>query len=212
MRTIFLIAIVAILASCSTDKKEYPFNGENLDGWTIFVEDDSVKPEDFFYVKDGMMECIGVPMGYIRTNKEFENYKLHVEWCYPEEPTNSGLFLHVNGEDKIWIGHYQGQLKHENAGDFIVHGVGMSATLNDTIYTSTEEIKPLIPKYNPTNEKTAGEWNSYDVICKGSTIELYVNGLLQNVATNCSVTKGGIGFQAEGSKIQFRNLWLEPLE
>ena len=212
MKNLVFILAVVLFVSCQTNKKEYPFNGKNLDGWKIFVEDDSVKPEDFFYVNDGMIECIGVPMGYLRTEKEFENYKLHVEWRYPEEPTNSGLFLHVTGPDLIWVSHYQGQLKHENAGDFIVHGVGNSATLNDTVYTSTLDVKPLIPKINPTNENPAGEWNSYDVICKGSTIELYINGLLQNVATNCSTTKGGIGFQAEGSKIQFRNIWLEPID
>ena len=99
-----------------------------------------------------------------------------------------------------------------DAGDFIVHGVGVSATLNDTVYVSTAEAKPLIPKMHPTNEKPAGEWNSYDITCIGSTIELRVNGLLQNTATNCSLTRGNNGLQAEGSKIQFRNLWIEPIK
>jgi len=212
MKSLLISVLVLLVAVSCTDNKEHLFNGENLDGWTIFAEDDSVKPEDYFYVKDGMIETVGVPNGYARTNKEYENYKLHVEWCYPEEATNSGIMLHINEPDMIWISHYQGQLKHENAGDFIVHGVGNSATIRDTVYTSTADNKPLIPKMHSTNEKPAGEWNTYEIICKGSTIELYVNGLLQSVATDCSVTKGGIGLQAEGSKIQFRNLWVEPLD
>lgn len=202
--------MTTILASC-TDHKEYLFNGKNLDGWVIFCSDESVDPDTYFYVKDGMIETIGVPIGYARTEKEFENYKLHVEWRYPEEPVNSGIMLHVTGPDMIWISHYQAQLKYLNAGDFIVHGVGNSATLRDTVYTSTETEKPLIPKMNPTNENPAGEWNSYDIVCKGSTIEVYVNGLLQNVATNCTHAKGAIGLQAEGSKIQFRNFFVEAL-
>jgi hypothetical protein len=136
---------------------------------------------------------------------------LHVEWCYPEKPTNSGILLHTNGPDKIWVTHYQAQLKHENAGDFIVHGVGVSATIKDSIYVSTETVKPVVPKLYPSNEKPAGEWNSFDITCKGNTIEIKVNGLLQNIATNCSLTKGAIGLQAEGSKIQFRNLWIEQI-
>lgn len=209
---ILLIYVVAILmiTSC-TNKKEMLFNGENLDGWTIFVNDSIISPNDFFYVKDGVIETVGVPVGYLRTVKEFSDYKLHVEWRYPEEPTNSGIFVHANGPDLIWPGHYQGQLKYENAGDFIVHGVGMGATLKDTVFTSTVDKKPLISKLHPSNEKPAGEWNSFDITCNGNTIEFRINGLLQNVATNCSVTKGGIGLQAEGSKIQFRNLWIEPL-
>jgi hypothetical protein len=212
MKTIlFSLFLVLIFASCA-NKREMLFNGQNLDGWTIFVKDSSVSPEKFFYVNDGMIETVGVPVGYLRTVKEYSDYKLHIEWRYPEKPTNSGVFIHANGADLIWLGHYQAQLKYQNAGDLIVHGIGMSATLRDTVYTSSAEKKPLIPKTNPTNEKPVGEWNSYDIICKGSTIEVSVNGLLQNTATNCSVTKGSIGLQAEGSKIQFRNLWIEPIK
>ena len=91
-------------------------------------------------------------------------------------------------------------------------GVGVSATIGDTVYVSSDTLKPLISKLNPTNENPAGEWNSYDITCTGSTIELRVNSLLQNTATKCSLTSGGIGLQAEGSKIQYRNLWIEPLK
>jgi hypothetical protein len=211
MKAFLYLAVVLLIAVSCTDNKEYLFNGEDLDNWVIYPGDNSIQPEDFFYVKDGMIETPGVPVGYARTKKAYSNYKLHVEWRYPEEPVNSGIMLHVNPPDMIWISHYQGQLKHLNAGDFIVHGVNQSATLRDTVYTSTETDKPLIPKMQPTNETPAGEWNSYDIVCDGATIELYVNGLLQNVATNCSTTKGGIGLQAEGSKIQFRNIYIEPL-
>jgi hypothetical protein len=209
--TVCLFAGLMIVASC-TPTREQLFNGENLDGWTIFVGDPEIDPEDFFYVNDGMIETVGVPDGYLRTVKEYSDYHLHLEWRYPEEPINSGVFLHTSGPDLIWPAHFQAQLKFQNAGDFIVHGVGEHATLNDTVYTSSMDNKPLIPKMNPTNEKPAGEWNSYDIICRGNTIELKVNRLLQNVATDCSLSKGAIGLQAEGSRIQFRNLWVEPLE
>ena len=212
MRTILISVFVFMLVASCTQQKESLFNGKNLDGWTIFVDETIISPDDFFYVNDGMIECAGVPMGYLRTIKEYSDYHLHIEWRYPENPTNSGVFLHTSGPDLIWPAHYQGQLKHENAGDFIVHGVGVSATIGDTVYVSSDTLKPLIPKLNPTNENPAGEWNSYDITCTGSTIELRVNSLLQNTATKCSLTSGGIGLQAEGSKIQYRNLWIEPLK
>ncbi len=211
MRPIFITLFLFFAIASCTQKKESLFNGETLDGWTVYVEDPSVNPEEFFYVNDGMIETVGVPVGYLRTVKEYSDYHLHLEWRYPEDPTNSGVFLHTTGPDLIWVAHYQAQLKFQNAGDFIVHGVGVSATLNDTVYVSTGEVKPLIPKMNSTNEKPAGEWNSYDITCMGETIEIKVNGLLQNRAFNCSLTSGSIGLQAEGSKIQFRNLWIEPI-
>ena len=212
MRTILISVFVFMIVASCTQKKESLFNGKNLDGWTIFVDESIISPEDFFYVNDGMIECVGVPMGYLRTVKEYSDYHLHIEWRYPEEPTNSGVFLHTSGPDLIWPAHYQGQLKFENAGDFIVHGVGETATIDGKVYESSDTLKPVIPKLNPSNEKPAGEWNSYDITCLGNTVELRVNGLLQNTATNCSLTKGGIGLQAEGSKIQYQNLWIKYLK
>ena len=206
MRTILISVLVLLVATSCSEKKESLFNGENLDGWTIFVDESIISPDDFFYVS------VGVPMGYLRTVKEYSDYHLHIEWRYPEEPTNSGVFLHTSGPDLIWPAHYQGQLKFENAGDFIVHGVGETATIGGEVYVSSDTLKPVIPKLHPTNENPAGEWNSYDITCLGNTVELRVNGLLQNTATDCSLTKGGIGLQAEGSKIQYRNLWIKHLK
>lgn len=211
MKTILISIFVLLAFTGFAQKRQSLFNGKNLKGWTIYVDDSTVNPEKFFYANNGMIETVGVPVGYLRTKKQYSNYRLHVEWCYPENPTNSGILLHVNGPDKIWVSHYQSQLKHENAGDFIVHGVGEKATICDSVYFSTEAVKPVIPKLHTSNEKPAGQWNSFDITCKGNTVEIKVNGLLQNVATNCSLTKGSIGLQAEGSKIQFRNLWIEKL-
>ncbi len=212
MKTVILILLMTFSLSSFSQKKQVLFNGKNLNGWSIFVSDPKISPESFFYVKNGVIETPGVPTGYLRTKAEYENYRLHVEWRYPETPTNSGVFLHTIGPDKIWPAHYQCQLKHLFAGDFIVHGVGVSAEIRDTAYISTPEVKPIAPKAQPSSEKKAGEWNSFDIVCKGNTIEVKVNGVLQNTATNCSLTKGGIGFQAEGSKIQFRNIWIQNLE
>jgi len=212
MKTILLVLLAALTLPGFSQKKQKLFNGKNLHGWTIFVSDSTIKPASCFYVKDGVIETPGVPAGYLRTKKEYTNYRLHVEWRYPEKPTNSGVFIHTVGPDKIWPRHYQCQLKHLFAGDFIVQDVGLSATVRDTVYVSTEKVKPIAPKMKPSSENKAGEWNSFDIVCNGNTVEVNVNGVLQNYATNCSDTKGGIGLQAEGSKIQFRNIWIEKIK
>jgi hypothetical protein len=212
MKTLILVVLVSLSLIGFSQKKEKLFNGKNLDGWSIYVADQKISPEKFFYVTDGVIETPGVPMGYLRTKKEYENYRLHVEWRYPEKPTNSGVFIHTVGPDKIWPRHYQCQLKHLSAGDFIIQDEGLSATVRDTVYVSTAKVKPIAPKLKPSSENKPGEWNSYDIVCKGNTVEVKVNGVLQNYATNCSETKGGIGLQAEGSKIQFRNIRIEKIK
>jgi hypothetical protein len=211
MKLLILIVLVTFSFYSYSQKKEVLFNGKNLNGWSVYISDPAIKPSAFFYVKDGVIETPGIPTGYLRSKKEFENYRLHIEWRYPEIPTNSGIFIHTSGPDKIWPKHYQCQLKHLFAGDFIVQDEGLSATVRDTVYLSTAKVKPIAPKMKPSSENKAGEWNSYDIVCKGNTIEVKVNGVLQNYATKCSLTKGGIGLQAEGSKIQFRNIWIEKI-
>ena len=46
----------------------------------------------------------------------------------------------------------------------------------------------------------------------GGTIELWVNWLLQNVATGVEVNKGRIALQSEGAYIEFRDIVLRPIE
>ena len=212
MKTILISAFLFLAVTSFAQKKQSLFNGKDLKGWTVFVGDATISPDKFFYVKDGVIETVGVPVGYLRTKKEYSNYRLHVEWRYPEKPVNSGIMLHTSGPDKIWVTHYQANLKHLSVGDFVVHVVGEKATISGKEYVSTEKDKPAVPKLNPSNEKPDGEWNSYDIVCTGNTIEIKVNGLLQNSATNCSLTKGAIALQAEGCKIQFRNLWVEKIK
>lgn len=212
MKNILVAALLLFAISGFAQKKQSLFNGKDLNGWTIWVNDSSVSPEKFFYVKDGVIETPGVPMGYLRTKNEYSNYRLHAEWCYVETPTNSGIFFHTNGPDQQWPLHYQCQLKHGFAGDFIVNAAGEQATVGDSIYIGTDKVKPIAAKNHPSNEKKAGEWNSLDITCKGNSVEIKVNGLLQSTAEKCSMTKGSIGLQAEGSKIQFRNIWIEEIK
>lgn len=59
-----------------------------------------------------------------------------------------------------------------------------------------------------SSEKPTGEWNSMVVTCKANTIEVMVNGVLQNKATGISETKGHICLQSEGKNIEFRNVYI----
>ena len=49
----------------------------------------------------------------------YSDYKLHVEWRWPVEATNSGVFIHGQKPDTIWLKCIECQLKAGNAGDFV---------------------------------------------------------------------------------------------
>ncbi|MBR4044829.1 MAG: DUF1080 domain-containing protein, partial [Bacteroidaceae bacterium] len=118
------LVMMAMLSSCGgSDSKQMLFNGENLEGWTCVLDEKSDVPTSEVYgVKEGNIHIAGNPFGYMRTDKKYSNYKLHVEWRWVGEGTNSGLFLHVQDGDKLWPNAIECQLCNGKAGDFVMLG------------------------------------------------------------------------------------------
>lgn len=185
------------------------FNGEDLAGWKVHLRD-SDKESDCFKAEDGALVCAGKPIGYIRTAKDYKNYKLHVEWRWvvPEEGKkgrrNSGVLLHMSKPDRVWPKSIECQLMSGNAGDFFVIG--------GTDMKEHTGKGRRVPKDGKSSEKPLGEWNEYEIVCAGNTITPYVNGVEKNEATGTSVESGKICLQSEGAPIEFRNIYLEPLD
>ena len=67
-------------------------------------------------------------------------------------------------------------------------------------------------KREPSNEKPIGEWNSYDIVCDNGGITIKVNGVVQNEGIKSKPASGQIALQSEGAAIEFRNIYLEPLD
>jgi hypothetical protein len=202
---------VVILSGCS--QQILLFNGQDLDGWDAYLKDEKVDPADVWSINNGVIHCNGRPNGYLRTKADYSNYKLHVEWRWVGEPTNSGVLLHTTGENKLWPQSIEAQLMHQNAGDFVTIQTGSAITVNGKRHTpSSERFYKIIAKQHDSSENPPGEWNSYDIVCKEDTIQLTVNGVLQNTATESTLTSGAICLQSEGSPIEFRNITITPLK
>jgi hypothetical protein len=211
---VIVIAIVVYIA-VSTEKRTAPgaepalsdtlflFTSTAKDAYTIVLKDSLANPDSTFFMKDGMLYSPGTPFGYIRTNTMYSDYHLLVEWRWPAEPSNSGVFLHIN-EDAVWPVCLECQLKSGRAGDFVAFpGVTFKQHLNPD--------KLAVPAMNSSSEKPAGEWNLYDIRVQNDSVSIYVNGVLQNIASGMNLTKGYIALQSEGGPVLFRNVRLIPL-
>jgi hypothetical protein len=182
------------------------FNKKDLKGWHVYLTDADADPESVWRVLDGAICCSGIPAGFLRTKQEYSDFKLTLEWRWLEKPGNSGVLLRMGGEEKIWPLCMEAQLMNARAGDLI----GMGCDFNENKAQKGGPIS-YTPRMNESNEKEPGGWNTYEIICKGDTIEATVNGQLQNKATGVSLRKGYIGLQSEGVPIMFRNIKLTPL-
>ena len=213
LNSALLLGLSLLVLSCSTDNKIELFNGQDLDNWNIIVDSDDGEPKDLFYVEDGLMNTLGDPFGYLRTKESYSNFELHLEWRWTEEPSNSGVLLNVQGKDMIFPHCVEAQLMHGKAGDFVLMGKGAAITVQDSTYLVTSEEKRYlaIPKFEESSEKPAGDWNTYEITSKDGTLELVVNGILQNKGTGMSLTEGNIALQSEGGPMQFRNIYLQAL-
>ncbi|MEJ2701087.1 MAG: DUF1080 domain-containing protein [Sedimentisphaerales bacterium] len=191
-------------------KKAMLWNGKDFAGWKLYIPDDTVNTADVWSVKDGVIYCKGKPNGYMRTKHRFSNYRLHVEWRWPEVPANSGVLLHASGPDKVWPKCIECQLKSGSAGDMVLMN-GTGVTVNGHVMQDPRKQFVVIPKMEKSTEYAPGQWNTYEIYCLKDTIRCYVNGTLQNEAEKATVTSGWICLQSEGGPIEFRNIFIEPL-
>jgi hypothetical protein len=186
------------------------FASGDLADWDYFLKDPDVKKTDVWSFDDGVLYCKGEPMGYLATKEEFKNFKLSLQWRWPEEPSNSGVLMRISGEPMPLPHCVEAQLKSGSAGDlwgfqgFWLDG-GEGRT-NKRENSPTWGISKLME-----NEVDPGEWNTYDILVKDGLVVLAVNGKIVNWTVDAKATPGAVGLQSEGGPIEFRNFHLTPL-
>lgn len=167
-------------------------------------------------VKDDELVCSGLPIGVVRSEKQYENFILHVEWKHMEPGGNSGVFVwsdaNPDKESRLPGGVEVQMLELDwvnlNKRDGVtppiayVHGelfgVGGVETVPDNPRGSRS-------KSVENRAKGKGEWNTYEVVCVDGVIKLSVNGKFVNGISQSTQKKGYICLESEGAQIHFRN-------
>ena len=220
MKTLLAVSVLGCLLNAGADEmsvKAVPvrpaektalFNGKDFSGWTkVITAEPGSCPDKTWTVADGVIRCTGKPFGYLMTQQSYADFKLHVEyrWYESAEQMNSGVFVLKTGPDTFFLPKaIEAQLKKDNAGDFVLLS---QATLNGLENPKNKRVE----KKGATSEKPQGEWNSVDVVVKGNTVTVTVNGVLQNEGKDAYTDAGQICLQSEGGPIEFRNVTVEPL-
>ena len=240
LSSVRIVALATVLsasvwASAKAVKPTQPvnlFNGTDLAGWVPFAAD-GPPPAGSWTVAEGVIRCTGKPSGYIRTEERYRDYRLTVQWRWvgpapvdkegKPRTRNSGVILHVQAPDAVWPTGLEAQLMEKNAGDiWVIGGVETEehrALVSQAVAAAGSDEQALkrargnrrTPKAQGSSERSTGQWNTYDIVCAGDTVTLWVNGVEQNVATGVSVREGHICLQSEGAGIEFRNVTLHPL-
>lgn len=187
------------------------FNGKDLSGFV-----DVNTSNDTWCVEDGLLKCTGEPIGVMRTEKQYENFILDIEWMHLEPGGNSGVFVWADGtpyQDRPFPTGMEVQMldpeiaKLRNVTEDYAHGqlfpvMGLEGTTPDNPF----EISPS--RSNPLERRVngRGQWNRYILICVDGTIKLSVNGKFVNGIRSPKRKKGYICPESEGYEVHFRKI------
>ena len=137
---------------------------------------------------------------WLRYNREFTNFLLHVEWRFEKREGltgyNSGVFVRNDREGRVWL---QAQVSPQT---FFFGQTLRQGKVTETTKTAPPTVNPLHP---------IGDWNTYEIRCDGPKASLWANGSLAAEFALPEVPKGYLGLEAEGYRIEFRNLKLKVL-
>lgn len=222
------------------------FNGRNLDGWYSYFNSTGKNndPKKVFKVEKGVIHVLDIPVtggneesGYIATEKEFSNSRIHVEYKWgtkrfyerPETPRDAGLLYWIVGPDKVWPRMVECQIQEGDTGDiWLVDDVSTTTTVTGKQNPQYKEGGEPYTQRNGriiksgTFEKPG--WNTVEVIMQGDSFTHIVNGHVNNRGWHTRqpdpqhpggvipLTGGRIALQAEGAEIFYRNIRVKELQ
>jgi len=216
MRLALFLFVLPVVVEADDKAAPVPlFDGQTLSGWKATVKADKdgkvADPKDTWSVKDGAIVCTGKPNGYLATEKEYADYVLKLKWRYPADAKagNSGVLIHVQKDDKVWPVSIEAQLRSGRAGDiWLQTAEEVKLTIDPARFDANDKTKRhyfRVPK-DEAVEKAFGEWNEYEITCKGGDVSLAVNGKVVNAGTNGNLRAGRIALQSEGTEIHFKDI------
>ena len=205
-----LTFIVFLQPAFSQDDWRPLFNGQDLSGWVPV----QVAPNTFT-VRDGIIISTGVPTGVMRTDRQYENFELELEWKHVVPQGNAGLFVWsypITAVGQPFTRSIEVQiLDGRNSDTYTSHG--------DIFSIHGARMKPDRPHPRGSERclpsefrcKPAGEWNHYRIVCKDGDIKLAVNGKVVSGGSQCTPRKGYICLESEGTECHFRNIRIKEL-
>ncbi len=165
------------------------FDGRNLNAWH------SQKPNNQWVVENGILRS-PKPGTNLITNQKFDDFKLHIEFRYPEEG-NTGIYLR---------GRYEVQIEDSK-------GKEPSSVYLGGVYGF------LTPNENVA--KSPGEWQTYDITLIGRRVTIEANGkivicdqIIPGITGGAIDSKEGepgpIMLQGDHQPADYRNIIITP--
>ncbi len=140
---------------------------------------------------------------WLRYDKELGDAIFHVEFRFTpvegKKGYNSGVMLRNSADGAIF---HQAQAGEQGTGYLFgsIMTEGKPARYNLRSQMKESRVKP------------AGEWNVFEITAKGPALTAWVNGAVVSEQPESGTAKGYAGLEAEGYRIEFRNIKIKELK
>jgi hypothetical protein len=212
LAALLAVALPAAAAPPDADGFVPLFNGKDLAGWRNV----NCAPGTFF-VKGNEIVTTGEPTGFLRTDRQYENFVLEFEWMHTRETgmANSGLFVwgdpipavgtpYTRGIEVQVLINYETDWATSDGDIFSIWGA--HCTPDRPHPKGYERCLP-----SEKRVKGAGRWNHYKVTANDGVIKLAVNGKEVSGVSKCTPRKGYLALESEGAECHFRNIRIKEL-
>ena len=160
------------------------FNGKDLTGWTKVHGVEAEVNEGHLRILKGM--------GWLRSDKEFSDFVLELEWRALDEKYDSGIFFRAGLEGKPWPDKsYQVNLRYDMLGGLV------------------KGFTPVVPAETP--KLPLNQWVKFRLEVRGNKVSLDVDGERAWETDKVQPGKGYLGIQIEERRFDFRNLRVAEL-
>ena len=198
----FYFTLMLLLSMSSCDQRESLFNGDNLDGWTIYGTEK-------WYADNGELVCESGPdaaYGYLGTNKHYKDFILTLEFKQ-EANGNSGVFIRSTVEGTTVSG-WQVEVAQKRESE--------EADATGGIYESYGRGWLIKPEMEKDKNLKVGDWNKMKIKVEGATVTTWLNGVEMVNFTDDKIGagEGGIALQIHsggGIKVRWRDLYIEEI-
>jgi hypothetical protein len=217
-----LVLISSPLLAEDRDKAAFipMLDGRTLAGWSNV----NCAPSTFF-VKDGEVITTGKPTGYLRTEKQYENFVAEFDWMHvppaPGAVGNSGFFVWADPIPAVGTGYTRGievqvlvNLTYKNKkGEITATSQGDLFSIWEATCVPDRPHPDGWARCLPAEDHCKGEkeWNHYRVEANDGVIKLAVNGHVVSGVSECKPRKGYLALESEGSECHFKNLKIKEL-
>ncbi len=161
------------------------FNGKDLSGWAPVHE-------VTFVATNGNLRLV-TGMGWLRTEKQYADFILEIEWRALGSGYDSGFFIRAGLEGKPWPKDgWQVNLKDSALGGLV------------------KGYKAVVPAETP--KMPVNRWVKFRLEARGKKLTLDVDGERAWEFGDLDAARGYLGIQAENKSFDFRNLRIQEIK